>query len=521
MGLTGDLCSDIIGTNPKYPPIVDHNWLNVDLSKYDNYPSDNNPVRVVPKLNDLWSHSSAQTGVNLVPNATVMPLGVRSSEEDVRSVDQIVKEAKKAIMAGLKGRKLSEHLRVRFSPKCIAMAQEALKKVADEIGLLGNVYIDASAFNSYDDAEKFLSDHRVRLARDILMNTEGINPSVVTMLANKFHKNIVSSVEYNEDLFNKYKDFLVQAGRISKDTVIASKEDLRKAFLYEKPQEIVKNPTVKENRLSGEQVIAAVTQMFEKQAVNNRDVQDSVMLSKISPIVSFVQKNLANGKTSAAIKEMVKSKYSMVDVKDAAEALVVVLSKEGLTEANIDNAINSGKISSVIGNELKRIGKEFPVKVARKFEGAVEVPYSAGVKGYFYPLDGKKAEDKNGELCRASVEAMKKGVELERIYNKLFEKLSNWEEVNLVLADAMREFNNLPAGRVANRPVKQSKIIVEEPSPKQVLPDPSTIASQLDELNSIFEGSRQMAVNIDSARDVKALEVGEIFNRQGIDSQIT
>ncbi|MBE3086364.1 MAG: hypothetical protein IMZ64_09140, partial [Bacteroidetes bacterium] len=81
MGLNGDLCSDIVGTNPVYPEIVDHSWLDVDLSKYDNYPSDNNPVRVVPKLHDLWNHA-AQTGINLVPNATVRPLGVRSSEED-------------------------------------------------------------------------------------------------------------------------------------------------------------------------------------------------------------------------------------------------------------------------------------------------------------------------------------------------------------------------------------------------------------------------------------------------------
>jgi hypothetical protein len=78
--LNGDLCSDIIGTNPKYAPIVDHNWLNVDLSKYDNYPSDNNPVRVLPKLHDLWNHGNLDSNTNLVPNTQSMPLCVHSSE---------------------------------------------------------------------------------------------------------------------------------------------------------------------------------------------------------------------------------------------------------------------------------------------------------------------------------------------------------------------------------------------------------------------------------------------------------
>jgi hypothetical protein len=422
-------------------------------------------------------------------------------------------------MAGLKGRKLSEYLRVRFSSKHVAMAQEALKKVAEEIGLLGNVYIDASAFNSYDDAEKFLSQHRTRLARDILMNTEGINPSTVTMLANKFHKNIVSSIEYDEDLLNKYKAHLVQAGRISQDTTISSKEDLRQAFLYEKPVEVVESCMVTEKRLSNEQVQEGLSQILQNQAASSRDANDSVMIPKISPIVAFVQENIVRGKTAAAIKEMVKSKYALADVKDAADALVVVLSKEGLTETNINNHIASGNISEVVGNELKRIGKKFPVKEARKFEGAVEVPYSAGVKGYFYSLNGKKAEDKNAGLRQASVEAMKKGIELDRIRGKLSEKLSA-EETSQVLAEAMAEFNNLPAGRIANKPVKQAKVLVEEPVSKQTLPDVSTIAAQLSDLESMFEGSKQMDIDIDPVHDVNALEVGEIFNRQGIDSQM-
>jgi hypothetical protein len=518
MGFNGDLCSDIVGTNPVYPKVVDHSWLDVDLSKYDNYPSDNNPVRVVPKLHDLWNHA-AQTGINLVPNATVMPLGIRSSEEDIRAVDQVVKEAKKAAMAGLKGKNFSDHIRARFSSKHITMAQEALKKVAEEIGLLGNVYIDASAFNSYGDAEKFLSQHRNRLARDILMNTEGLNPYVVSMLASNFHKNVVPSIDYNETTLKKYHDHLVQAKRIPEDMIIASKEDLRKAFLYEKPQEVVESTEVPVKRIEGEQAKQAMEQMLHDKSVSDCEARDSILLSKISPIVAFVQKNLTQGKTAGALKEMVKTKYALTDIKDAAEALAVTLSKEGLSENHIESLVKEGKISLVLGTELKKIGKEFPVKELHKFEGAVEVEKTAGLQGYMYSLEGKRATDNYESIRQAAAEALKKGFDLNSIRAKMLKKISA-EDVDRVLSEAMALYNSIPAGVVANKTKKISKIMVEEPASKQTLPDPSTIAAELKELEMTFEGSMMDEIAIDPVRNFKAVEIGGLFNRDGIDKII-
>jgi hypothetical protein len=519
MGLNGDLCSDIVGTSPVYPKIVDQSWLDVDLSKYDNYPSDNQPLRIVPKLHDLWSHGAAQTGVNLVPNATVMPLGVRSSEEDAHAVDQIIKEAKKIAMSGLKGKSFSNHLRARFSSKHIAMAQEALKKVAEEVGLLGNVYIDASAFNSYDDAEKFLSQHRNRLARDILLQADGLNPSVVSMLANAFHKNVVSSIEYNETILKKYRDHLVQAKRIPDDMVIASKEDLRKAFLYEKPQEVVEASEAPVERVSGDQLKQATEQMFHNQSVAACEANDSIKLHKISPIVSFVQSNLSKGKTSGAIKEMVKAKFAMTDIQDAAEALAITLSKEGLSYAHVDTLVKEGKISMVLGSELKKIGCNFPIKETPKFEGAVEVEKQSGLQGYMYSLDGKRTADQYESIRKAAAEALKKGYDLNRIRAKMLEKVSA-ETADQVLSEAVILNNAIPAGVVANKIKKAPKVAVEEPAPKQTLPDPSTIASQLREFETTFEGSMMNEIDIDPARSYETVEVTGLFNREGIDKTI-
>jgi len=519
MSINGDLCSDIVGTQPNYPKIVDHSWLNVDLSKYDNYPSDNNPVRIVPKLHDLWNHAANQNGLNLIPNAQVMPLGVRSSEEDLRAVDQIVKEAKKAVMAGLKGKNLSGHLRARFSSKHIAMAQEALKKVAEEIGLLGNVYIDASAFNTYDEAEKFLSQHRTRLARDILMNTEGLHPSVISTLASDFHKNVVASIEYNESLLNKYRDYLVQSKRIPADTIIASKEDLKNAFLYEKPAVIAESTPVQEKRLTEEQAKLATEQMWAEKSISDCEARDSVLIPKISPIVAFVQENLAKGKTAVDIKGMMRSKYAMSDIQDAVEPITVALSKEGLSEAHLDGLVKEGKISLVMGSELKKIGKKFPIKKAQEFEGAVETEKPVGIPGYLYPLKGTNSTDKNEGYRSAAVEAMKKGFELEQIKGKLLQKLSA-EEVDQVLAEAVNQLNALPAGIVANKAEKPKKIMVEEAEPKQTLPDPSTIPGQLNDINATFEGCMMNEIDIDGSQTFNAVEIGDLFNRSGIDETI-
>jgi hypothetical protein len=507
--MLGDLTTDVIGTNPKYPPIVDHSWLDVDLSKYDNYPSDNNPVRIVPKLSDLWNHSPAQTSVSIIPNSEVLPLGVRSSTEDKKTVEMAVREAKKAVMAGLKGKALSQHLRARFSSQHLEMAKDTLQKISQEIGLLGNVYIDASAFNSYKDAEEFLSQHRNRLARDILVNSEKMSPNVVSVLASKFHRNVVASVEYTPDLLKKYKDHLVQSGRIPSDFVVDSKETLRQAFLYEKPAEVKTATEVKEKKLDASEIKAGFEQMVSDKAVAASEMQDSLSLSKISPIASFVQENISKGKTASAIKEMLKARFVMDDIKTAAEALGVVLSKEGLSDSHLDSLVTEGKISLTLGTELKKIGKRFPIKKA-SIDETVQPERQVGVKGFLY-TSSKPDTDKYDTVRKATVEAMKKGFDTDKIKDKLVAKLSA-VEADKVLAEAVTLFNATPAGFTANKAVKAPKAtLIPEPEAKQTLPDPTTIKAELNDIYSLFEGS-EMAVDIDPTL---------VFSQQDVDIQST
>ena len=134
-----DLTPDIIGTDPKNPPIADLSWL--DPKNYDNYPSDNNPVRVLPKLSQLWRMDDR--GFCMNPNQAGSLMGVtRSAGDTEESNREVVREACKAAMAGLNGSGLAEHLRGLFTSSQIESAKEELSKVASEVGLLGNVYLE-------------------------------------------------------------------------------------------------------------------------------------------------------------------------------------------------------------------------------------------------------------------------------------------------------------------------------------------------------------------------------------------
>jgi hypothetical protein len=511
--MLGDLSGDIIGTNPKYPPIVDHSWLSVDTATYDNYPSDNNPVRIVPKLNDLWNHSPAcDNGINLIPNSTVQPLGVRSAEEEHKAVIQVVREAKKVAMLGLKGKELSSHLRARFASRHLEAAAEDLKKVSEEIGLLGNVYIDASAFNSYQEAESFLKQNRNRLARDILMQSDTMGPNVVAMLASTFHKNIVAEVKYDENLFKKYRDHLISAGRIERNTVIDSKESLRKAFLQEKMTAPAPAPVKEAKKLSEAEITAGLEQISASRVTAEADLLDSLNLSKISPIVSFIQENMAKGKTASGIKDMLRSKFVLDHIKVASEAIGVALSKEGLSESNIDSLVNDGKITQTLATELKKIGKKFPVKASVIIDNGRSTR-QVGVQGYLYtPPTNKKSV--NETFRNASVEALRKGVEIGRIKAKLLQKLTA-SEADAIIAEAVIQMNALPAGVKANQPAKPKKALVPDLPVKQTLPDPSTIIPQTQEILGFFEGS-QMEVDIDPPPSFGSLDIGGLQNTEGI-----
>lgn len=495
--MLGDLSSEIIGTDPKYPSVVNQEWLNPDPDTYDNYPSDNNSVRIQPKLSEMWNNET-DTGINLVPNS-VQPLGIRSAE--INDKESVIREAKKAIMAGLKGSDLSSYLRSRFTADEISTAKEGLEKISKEIGLLGNVYIDISAFKSATEAEQFFMKHRNRLARDIVVGK--IDPSIATYLAQKFRKNVISNINYNEDLFKKYRPYLEDSGKISKGYVIDSKESLRLAFLSEPEQEGTKLVAKKKESLSKEQIVEGLSKNAEINLVSQNLAEEELVFHNAYPIVSFIREQMSKGKKGNALKEILRHKYASVDIEKAAKYIKFAIS-EVFTVESVERLVKENKISRKMGNELRKLIEKYPIKAADKYEFK-KSPKSVGIKSFLYAMTGKNKD--NSELCKSAVESLKKGSSVDIVLNELAEKTSKKEAYKIV-SQAVKEFNEISAGVKANVHVSgpKKKVVADLPE-KQTLPDPDTISSQTKEILSFYDGI-DTDIEIDPISINKSLDVG-------------
>jgi len=493
--MLGDLSPEIIGTDPKYPSIVNQEWLKPDT--YDNYPSDNNSVRIQPKLSEMWNNESGDTGINLIPNS-VQPLGIR----DVKINDKgaVIREAKKAIMAGLKGSELASHLRSRFTANEIITAKEELASISKEIGLLGNVYIDASAFKSATEAEQFLKKYRNRLARDIVVGK--VDPVIANYLARKFRKNVISDISYNEDLFKKYRPYLEDSGKISKDYVIDSKESLRLAFLSEPEQKKTKFAAKKKKKLSEERIAEGLSKNAEINSVSQKLAEEELVFHSAYPIISFIREQMSKGKNGNALKEILCRKYASVDIKKSAKYIKFAISDLFTTES-VDRLVKENRISRKTGNELKKLIKKYPIKSADEYKFK-EFPKTAGIKSYLYALTGKKKSNSN--LCASAVESLKRGFSVNTILDKLAEKVSR-KEAYEIISQAVQEFNEVSAGIKANVHVnKPKKKVVADLPEKQTLPDPDTVSSQIQEILSFYDGA-DTDIEVDSMPENKSLNI--------------
>lgn len=521
--MLGELNQDIlgqIGTNPKYPPINNLDYLVVDIAKYDNYPSDNNSVRIQPKLSDLWNHGRKESGINLIPNQSVQSLGLRGAGEDESGeTANFCRETKKAMMKGYTGKRLAEYLRARFDQKTIEASKEEMIKLSKEQGLIGNVYIDASAFSSSHDAEQFLTAHRTRLAQDIIVNDSIVDHNVIGYLANRLHKNVVSEISYDQDLFDKYKAHLVDAKRIDSDYVIDSKESLRLAFLAERTQEVVKTAKSKnEVHATKKDVIQELSKRGEKEKIIHRLVAEDMVFRNVRPIIEFARLHLSKGKTGSDLKEMLRSKYASTDLNDAVKYIAVVISRD-ITSERIDKLVEGDKISEKIGDELKDIIKAYPLRV-QAFED-YKPERQIGTPGLFHVLSPQVTTTNLSEFHLASVDSLRKGKTFDEIKDVLLKKLSN-EEANNVLLAAVKASNESSAGTVANVAVKVSKKkVVADLVEREVLPSEESIIPQTQELMDFYRGSNELIIEVDGkSSNTSLLDVQDLGSKSGIDSAL-
>jgi len=513
-----DLSADIIGTNPKNPSVIDHSWMDPNPPGYDNFPSDNNPVRVLPKLSELWR--TTDVGFSVTPNQANALMGAGRSATEDKTVADVSREARKAAMTGMSGAGLAEHLRGLFTSRQIAAAKDELAKVANEVGLLGNVYIDVRAFSTLDEADKFMGKYRSRLARDMLFDPKTMNQSVVSTLASKYRKAAVSDIKYDADLFAHYKDHLVTAGRISADFVIDSKDSLRKAFLHVMPKETAAPaPEVQTLKLSQEEISEGLRQMADRNASIQRNSAEIGMLKVITPVVAFVQENLSKGKTGKDLKEMIRLRFATEDINAAGKFIALAVSERGLTPEHLDERVAKGQISEMVGDAMKVIGHKYPVKKQAVVEQPVTAERLSSIQtgSYYSPL--AQVADKMSPYRQKAFEALKAGIEPGRIYAKMATKISS-EDAGQVLSEAVAKFNALPSGAVANRATRRVKGPVESLTQSSPLPTEEQTVREQEEVLSFFKGSGQIQVEITPEPILEKVEISGLENSNGIDAML-
>jgi len=509
--MLGDLSPDIIGTNPKYIPIINEEWLTPDKNTYDNYPSDNNSVRIQPKLGEMWNNH-VETGINLVPNS-VSTMPYRSAEmSDEEITASVIREAKKAMMAGLREAQLAEHIRSRFAAADVMLAKDELKKLSEEQGLLGNVYIDASAFVNASEAEHFLVQHRNRLARDIVVGDGAVSKSAAHFLANKFHKNVVTAIDYNEDLFARYKMHLVEDKKVGHDFVIDSKETLRAAFMTQPMERQSNFVPVRKREYSEEEVSNTLAADTRRMIAADQLAQEELTFKHSLPIISFVREQMSKGKEAADLKEMLRGKYATEDLQGAAKYLKLVANELVFTAENMDKLADQDKITLKMAKTLKKLIKDFPIHHAEYVE---ETPQRiVGVKANLHAMGEKKALD--SELCQTAVDMLRKGKEMVEVRDEVLGKVTA-AEANAILTHAVKEFNEAPAGVVANAPIVPEKVKVVPDLPEPVtLPDPSTILAKAQDFADFYKGANT-DIEIDPTGSADTMEIQLTGGSEGFD----
>jgi hypothetical protein len=313
--------------------LVNHDWLNLTPGvDYDNIPTDN-VAEKIPELANAWSVDESYPHKRLDYQVPEAAIGDAKAEIPAGLIEDVVMVAKRAMMQGLEGKELSSHIKQRFPEEQIKAASEELKKVASEKGLLGNVYIDLSCFDTSKQASAILGQNKIRLAY-CAVGSPKKEQDFVDSYGNVrgLGKKATQKMEWTPELFSFYQNHLRTAGMIAPDAVIASKEDLQNAFLFPLRKEAKSSErqgfTTEVKDLSEDEVKSRLEEMSKTKKEAN-----AALSKEASTILSFMQNEMLKGKLGDGIKEAVSSKFASDVIAKNASSIKRVAGNQGLQGA--------------------------------------------------------------------------------------------------------------------------------------------------------------------------------------------
>lgn len=307
--------------------VPDLDWASLDVKDYDNIPT-TNPVEVVPQLVAALSNSP-EKGARLSGYVDV-PAEKKASDNTEKAVGELVACAKREMMKGLKGRELAMKLASLFPPAVVGAAREPLAKAAEEQGLLGNVYIDLSVFDSCREAAQTLGPNRVRLADYVVGSPRRHSCGTHSEgYCRELHKTAVESVPYGTELFSKYTKHLRVAGLIGAAAEVSDKDTLRQALLKDPVKkhttsiEIADNVGVKEASLGVGLDEALGTHTTSRDAAMDK-------YAGARPVLAYMQDQMLRGVVGEDLKSLVGDKFPVDVIKECKGEMHRLASLQGL-----------------------------------------------------------------------------------------------------------------------------------------------------------------------------------------------
>jgi len=206
-------------------------WLDVDENVYrelERLPKQN--LNILPDLENMWStHEKAP--VYFVPNVDLSAFPEFKPKERISSdqvIQTVAKHVKEKMMLGWDGEKVAAWIHAHVDAPTIGLCIPTFRKIAQEQGLLGTVYIDATHWSRCDQGE---GEAIARLARQakFVMGTKSKCSGCMfnsSGRCSKFQKELIFEVvPYTDALVGEYANAL----RVNAPTMASSdpKERIR------------------------------------------------------------------------------------------------------------------------------------------------------------------------------------------------------------------------------------------------------------------------------------------------------
>lgn len=344
-------------------PVADLSWLEITPGEnYDNIPSENKQ-QVIPQLEEAWSDESTSSPAYLVPNK-VMNSGT-NSDKSVKPDDifDVARVTKKAMMVGMSGKEIIPFLRERFPTETLKAASSEIRKIASEEGLLGNVYIDLSAFESTKEASRLLGKHKVRLA-SFAVGSPFKEKRYVDSFGKCLHlaKTVVDEVDYSKEVLAHYETHLKNVGVLDKEASLKTKEDLREAFLSSrnKKAESLVHPDEQagsQSRFDAEEMHKGLENLNKIKEQTQKAAEQEIRLAQVKPVLAMIQNIMLKGAVQEDLKKEVLASCDSKTLQDFRPEIGSLLNKQGLVgPLFIDVSFyprSEEAISAIKGSEMK------------------------------------------------------------------------------------------------------------------------------------------------------------------------